>query len=887
MDLKKRLQDALGQSYFFDRELGAPGMSRVFLAHEMSLRRKVVVKVLPPDLAASVNLARFNREIQFAAKLQHPHIVPVLSAGVAGGLPYYAMPFIEGESLAERLTRVGELSVRETVRILRDVLSALAHAHKNGVIHRDIKPENVLLTGDDALVTDFGVAKALSAETDASSGLTSSGIAVGTPAYMSPEQASGDPSTDHRADIYAVGAMAYQMLTGYQVFTHRSPQAMFAAHAVERPEPIISRRPAVPAPLADLIMRALEKRPSDRPQSAREMLADLELAVAPSGETLVTSAAPSLAQKLPPTPPPPSKASDRRGLYMTIVGTVVLLSLASSTWYWYEHRQPASTETPSLAVLPFENLGNPTDAYFAEGMTEEISSRLGRVKGLRVIGHQSARGYANSKKSVSEIGRELGVTYVLAGSVRWDRSRPGQNLVRVSPALLRVSDGTQIWSEPSEDELKGIFQIQSRVAEHVAEAMRVQLSAVDARSLAAIPTENLEAYDYYLRGQEAYRGAHGSDLLTAANHFERATKLDPKFARAHAALGVAHTDAFWFLADLRPERLEMARKAIDRALQLEPNLPAAHNALGNYYYHGKLDYPAALEEFSIAQRLSPDDAEAAAFKSRVERRQGKWDEALGDAARSVELDPRNSIYLYDYAYGLTLTRRYDSADAVYRRVLEVDPTDWRGHSGRTSIALLRAGDVPLAITRLKEAQAKIEPSRFASYIIGFAWPAYLDKSLAEALRASRPAGLLDQKLYYYQNRGIMAIGQKDTVTMRAMGDSMLKLIPRGVSTGFMDQDMRAFIAVAHAFRGDKAKALEGARSGTVPAVTSRDAVRAGDYYIIHGGIAAVVGANDEAIAAYEKALAIPSSTSRSMLRTDPMLENLRKDPRFQRLIAAP
>ena len=886
MDLKKRLQDALGQSYFFDRELGAPGMSRVFLAHEMALRRKVVVKVLPPDLAASVNLARFNREIQFAAKLQHPHIVPVLSAGVAGGLPYYAMPFIEGESLAERLTRVGELSVRETVRILRDVLSALAHAHKNGVIHRDIKPENVLLTGDDALVTDFGVAKALSAETDASTGLTSSGIAVGTPAYMSPEQASGDPSTDHRADIYAVGAMAYQMLTGYQVFTPRSPQAMFAAHAVERPEPITSRRPAVPAGLAELIMRALEKRPSDRPQSAREMLADLELAVAPSGETLVTSAAPSMAQKLPPVVPTTSKTSERRGLFMAIVGAVVLLSLASSSWYWYTRRQPAAAETPSLAVLPFENLGNPTDAYFADGMTDEISSRLGRVKGLRIIGHQSARGYANSKKSVSEIGRELGVTYVLAGSVRWDRSRPGQNLVRVSPALLRVSDGTQIWSEPSEDELKGIFQIQSRVAEHVAEAMRVQLSTVDAQSLAAIPTQNLEAYDYFLRGREAMRGTRGSDMLIAANHFQRATELDPRFARAYAALGVAHTDAFWFLADLRPARLEMARKAIDRALELDPNLPAAHNALGNYYYHGKLDFPAALREFSIAQSLSPDDAQAAAFKSRVERRQGKWAEALADASRSVELDPRNTVYLHDYAHNLVLNRRYDSADVVYRRVLEVNSADWRGHAGRTMVALLR-GDVPLAIAHLKEAQARMDPADFTGHIIEFAWPAFLDESLLAAVRASRPVGGLDQKLYYYQNRGIMAIDQKDAVTMRAVGDSMLKLIPRGVTGFMMNLDMRAFTAVAHAFRGDKANALEGARAGTVPAITSLDAVRAGDYWIILGGIAAVVGENEEAIAAYEKALAIPSMTSRAMLRADPMLENLRKDPRFQRLIAAP
>jgi TolB-like protein/tetratricopeptide (TPR) repeat protein len=625
-------------------------------------------------------------------------------------------------------------------------------------------------------------------------------------------------------------------------------------------------------------MRALEKRPADRWQSAREMLRSVEAAALPSGETVH---APDRIREL----PEKSKWAERRGLLMAIVGAVILLSLASTSVYWYRTKQPAPAETPSLAVLPFENLGDPTDAYFADGMTEEISSRLGRLRGLRIIGRQSARAYANSRKSVSEIGKELGVTYVLAGSVRWDRSRPGQNLVRVSPALLRVSDGTQIWSEPSEDELKGIFQIQSRVAEHVAEALRVQLSASDEQSLASIPTENLEAYDYFLRGREAMRGARGSDMLAAASHFERATELDPKFTRAFAALGVAHTDAFWFLADQSPARLQMARKAIDRAMQLDPNHPAAHNALGNFYYHGKLDYPAALKEFSIAQSLSPNDAEAAAFKSRVERRQGKWDEAIADARRSVELDPRNTVYLYDYAYSLLLTRRYDSADVAFRRILTVDSSDWRGHSGSAAVAML-SGDIPRAISRLKEAQARIDPTQFANDLVGLSWPAYLDKSLLEVLRTARPGGSLDQKLSYYQNRGIMAIDQKDTVAMRAIGDSMMRLVPRGVAKGLFDQDMRSLMAAAYAFRGDRVKALEEARSGVVPAVMSRDAVRAGDYLLVLGGVAAVVGANDEAIAAYQKALAIPSPISRAMLRADPMLENLRKDPRFQRLIAA-
>src|ERR1700716_175346 len=332
-DLQEQLQRTLGASYTIERELGGGGMSRVFVAEEVSLGRKVVVKVLPPELAATVNVERFRREIQLAAKLQHPHIVPVLAAGISEGLPYYTMPFIEGESLRASLARSGELPIQEAAKILRDVLSALSYAHEHGVVHRDIKPDNVLLTGNHAVVADFGVAKALSASTTPGSSLTSLGVALGTPAYMSPEQAAADPSTDHRADLYGVGAMAYEMLTGQQVFSARSPQAMLAAHATQKPEPIDARRPSVPRELSSLIMRSLEKHAADRPQSAAEMLTALEAAVTPSGATTPHLGA---------ITPRGANRSDKRGTSMAMAAAVLLALLASSTAYWRGHRTPDS-----------------------------------------------------------------------------------------------------------------------------------------------------------------------------------------------------------------------------------------------------------------------------------------------------------------------------------------------------------------------------------------------------------------------------------------------------------------------------------------------------------------------------------------------------------------
>src|SRR5213595_3959686 len=282
LDLRDRLQSALGDSYRIERELGGGGMSRVFLAQEVRLGRQVVVKVLPPEMAAGVSAERFEREIRLAAALQHPHIVPLLTAGSQGDLLYYIMPHIAGESLRARLSHERELPVGETVRILRDVCDALAYAHGHGIVHRDVKPDNVLLSGKHALVTDFGVAKAVASSSGGGT-LTSLGMALGTPAYMAPEQAAGDPTVDHRADLYAVGALGYELLAGRTPFGGLSPQGMLAAQVTATPDPVTQHRDSVPPALAALIMRCLAKHPADRPQSAEELLGQLEAMATPTG----------------------------------------------------------------------------------------------------------------------------------------------------------------------------------------------------------------------------------------------------------------------------------------------------------------------------------------------------------------------------------------------------------------------------------------------------------------------------------------------------------------------------------------------------------------------------------------------------------------------------
>lgn len=521
-DLRDRLQRSLADAYTIERELGGGGMSRVFLARDASLCRDVVVKVLAPDLAEGVSLERFAREVRLAAALQEPHIVPVLSAGATiDGLPYYTMPFVRGLSLRERL-RSGPVPLPEAAEILRDVARALAYAHRRGVAHRDIKPENVLLHEGTAVVTDFGIAKALAASrTQAPGGtLTTVGTSLGTPAYMAPEQAAGDPAADHRADLYAWGIVAYELLAGAHPFADRtSPQALIAAHFVGVPEPLAARAPDTPPSIASIVMRCLEKEPDARPADASELLAALAA-------------------------PPGARAPAPGGA----------------------HRPPER----SIAVLPFESLSaDPADAYLADGLCEEIVTDLARLRAVRVISRNSSVHYRGTSKDARTVGRELGARHLLSGSVR----RAGAAL-RVTAQLVDAETDLQAWAERFSGTLEDVFEIQERIARQIVGALEVTLSPAEDRRLAARSLESVEAFECYVRAREnTFRFAQ-APLDEALALLDRAEALEGE----RPLLLATRALTLWNLFNLRVRDeavLPEIRALVDRAVALDPELAPA------------------------------------------------------------------------------------------------------------------------------------------------------------------------------------------------------------------------------------------------------------------------------------------------------------------------
>jgi serine/threonine protein kinase len=464
------LAGALGPGYTIERELQGGGMSRVFVAFDQALQRRVAVKVLPEHLAAAVSVDRFDREILLSAGLQHPNIVPVLSAGAAGGLPFFTMPYVDGESVAGRLAQQGPLTVRETVSILKDVSRALAYAHERGIVHRDIKPHNILLSARAATVTDFGVAKAISsarrsAEHERAGTLTGTGTSLGTPLYMAPEQAAADPDVDHRADIYALGITAYEMLTGHPPFASLAPRALLAARMTQDPPPLTTVRPDVPVALAALVSRCLEREPAARPQSAAELIAALD--------------DPSVVSGVFATPPLPPTAL-RRLRRPIVLGTALLVALilATAAAVTISRRTPppatamiVAPSPASVLVLPLVNINADSgNASLANAITNELAAALGRVRRVRVVSPTRAASMLKAGKTPNEIGVELHVALQLEGTVQREGNR-----IRVTARLVDVNDGVMRWADMYERDATDLFAVQEELSQAITAAVSTAL----------------------------------------------------------------------------------------------------------------------------------------------------------------------------------------------------------------------------------------------------------------------------------------------------------------------------------------------------------------------------------------------------------------------------
>jgi len=656
-ELRDHLQTALTGAYVVERELGGGGMSRVFIAEERALGRRVVVKVLSPDLAAGVNVERFRREIQLTARLQHPHIVPILSAGEMDGLPFYTMPFVEGESLRIRLVRTGAMPIAHVVNILRDVARALDFAHEKGIVHRDIKPDNILLAGESATVTDFGIAKAIAAsrlgDDDA---LTQLGIALGTPQYMAPEQIAADPDIGHRADLYSLGCVAYEMLAGETPFAGLAPAALFKAHLLEQPARITTKRADVPEMLDIVVSQSLAKDPALRPSSAREVLALL----------------------------------DR-------TSTAVGASTAAAV---------AAREALTIVVLPFTNLDADAEGeHFVDGLTDEVITDLSMLKLLRVTSRQSAMRLKGSDKDVRTIARELGTRYVLTGGVR----RSGTSL-RVTAQLVDAASDTQLWAEKYSGTLDDVFDIQEKLSRHIVEALRLRLTPDEDRRMAERPMRDVRAYEYYLLARQQIWSFTGPSLERALQLIRQARELGGESELLVAAEGLI----YWQYVNVGvvpveryDEYLRKADGCATRLFEMNAQSAKAFSLRGSIRMH-RADPRGAMDDFKRALTLDRNDPEAllwlgygygvagrvAMARALMERLQqvdpltsitqtmsgiiamfdGAYEEALRWTQRSVDLDPANLTSRMMHAHALAANGRIDDAKSVLFAIAREEPT---------------------------------------------------------------------------------------------------------------------------------------------------------------------------------------------------------------------
>jgi serine/threonine-protein kinase len=633
-------------------------MATVYLAHDLKHGRQVALKVLRPELAAALGPERFLREIQLTARLQHPHILPLFDSGETAEQLWYVMPYVEGESLRQRLTREKPLAVEDALRIARDVGSALDYAHDHGIVHRDVKPENILLERGEAIVADFGIAHAVSA---AGGGrLTETGLVLGTPAYMSPEQAMGD-EVDARSDVYSLGCVLYEMLTGEPPYTGQTPQAIIAKRFGEPVPHVRTLRDNVPVAIEAAVTKAMAKLALDRFVTAR---AFVDAFTVPSQPTVAS--APSRGWRAPRT-------------RAAAIGLLLLITLAS-VWAgrqaWFT-RPAGTTRIQSLAVLPLDNLsGDAQQDYFADGMTDALIGDLSSVSTLRVISRRSVMQYKSVHKPLAEIAKALRVDAIVEGTV----VRAGDQ-VRITAQLLDASTDRHLWAGSYQRNLGDVLALQNGVARLIADEVARRLAPRAKSHFQADRAVDPKAHEDYLMGRYFWNARTDEGFGKAIGYFQRAVERDSTYARAYAAIA-AYYNALPFYVRIAPaEAFPKAKAAALRALAIDDSLPEAHGALAFVLAYYEWDWTAAEREFQRALALNPSDAAVHHSYSRYLASTGRGEEAMTELRRAQELDPLSLALKANEGMVLYFGGRYDEAIARLRTTLELDSTHAVAHWG--------------------------------------------------------------------------------------------------------------------------------------------------------------------------------------------------------------
>ena len=615
-----RLSAALTGRYRIERELGAGGMATVYLAHDEKHGRKVAIKVLEPGTAAAADTDRFQREIEIAARLQHPHIVSLIDSGQVDRDRFYIMPYIDGETLRSRLLRDSRLPLDAALSIAREVADALAHAHRHGVVHRDIKPENILLANGHAHVADFGIARASSAPVEM---VTETGMAVGTPTYVAPEQAVGEKELDGRADLYSLGCVLFEMLTGDPPYMGATPQASLIKRFVEPIPSIRARQADAPAWLDLLLQSTLATDPRGRPASASEFLAALET-----------------------------------GRHSTTPRSVA----------------PIDTEFPSIAVLPFANMSaDPENEYFSDGITEDLITALTEFPNLKVIARSSAFSFKGKNLDVREIGRSLGVRHVLEGSVR----RVGSAL-RVTAQLVNTTDGSHEWSRKFDRTLSEVFAIQDELTEAIRDGVGGTL--IRARAETSRTTDQ-DTYDLVLRGRallmaSSVRGDEAMDLL------RRATERDPTYVPALVALADAHAFSTMWARVRGTEAWAEVRRLTDDIVRLAPGSPSAERLLAALQVWTEHDFPGAIARLQRVVALNPSDGIARGLLATMLVGGGRSAESDAHNRRLISLDPVGTFGYTFAANNWACAGDFAAAEVAASEVISIDPRYPEGYHMR-------------------------------------------------------------------------------------------------------------------------------------------------------------------------------------------------------------